>query len=268
MYQLDPPGGEILKLLDTHAHIHFHQFDKDRKDVIRRIEEKLELVINVGIDVEDSKKALKIAKKSKKILCSVGIHPHNAKDTDRNHLDMLKDLADSEKVVAVGETGLDYYRNFSPKDDQIRIFVEQIKIARELEKPLIIHARDSFEDVYSILSRETLPKRRGVIHAFSGDYTWARKFVDLGFYLGIGGLVTYPKNDVLRDAVRKIGARYLLPETDCPYLPPVPNRGKRNEPIYVEYVILKMSEILLIEPEKLSEILLENTSNLFLEVKE
>ena len=257
-----------MKLLDTHAHIHFHQFDKDRGDVLKRIEEKLELVINVGIDIEDSKKALEVAKKSEKILCSVGIHPHNAKNVDKDHFDVLKDLVSSEKVVAIGETGLDYYRNFSPKDDQMRVFVEQIKIAKEMGKPLIIHVRDAFEDVYSILSKEILPEKRGVIHAFSGDYTWARRFVDLGFYLGIGGPVTYPKNDTLRDAIRKIGARYLLPETDCPYLPPVPYRGKRNEPIYVEYVILKMSEVLSIEPEKLSEILFENASNLFLEVKE
>ncbi len=256
-----------MKLLDTHAHIHFHQFDRDREDVFRKIEERLELVVNVGIDVEDSINSLKMVERSDKMVASVGIHPHNAKDVDEHHFNMLKDLAGSSKVVAIGETGLDYYRNLSPKEDQIRVFEEQIRIARELEKPLIIHVRESFEDVYSILSKETLPERRGVIHAFSGDYSWAKKFVDLGFYLGIGGPVTYPKNEELREALKKVGPQYLLPETDSPYLPPVPHRGKRNEPIYVEYVILKLSEILSIKPEELSETLFENASKLFMEVK-
>lgn len=256
-----------MKLLDTHAHIHFHQFDKDREEIIKSIEEKFEFVINVGISVEDSKKSLEITRNTSKILCSVGIHPHNAKETNEDHFRVLKDLASSEKVVAIGETGLDYYRNFSPKEDQIRVFTEQIKIAKDLEKPLIVHIRDSFEDVYSILSKEALPKRRGIIHAFSGDYTWARRFADLGFYLGIGGPITYPKNESLRDTVKRLGARYLLPETDCPYLPPVPYRGKRNEPMYVKYVIMKLSEILLTDPRKLSDILLENAYDLFSEVK-
>jgi len=191
-------------------------------------------VITVGVNLESSKAALKLAKHHRFIWAGVGVHPHEAKTFTSRVANALRELASNPKVVAIGEIGLDYYRDLSPRSTQRDVFAEQIELANNLCLPVIIHNRESTKDMLAIL-RAHRPKT-GVLHSFLGDIDLAREFVKLNLYLGIGGPLTFKKNDILRDAVRQIPLDKILFETDCPYLTPVPYRGKRNEPIYVRYV--------------------------------
>ncbi len=248
---------------DTHAHIHFPKFKSDVDDVVRRFKDTGgEFLLNIGVNIEDSKKALEYAKRYG-FKAAVGVHPHDSKDVDEHFLEYMQDMIRDEDVVAIGECGLDYYRNISPKEVQKEIFQSQIDIAAMFNIPLVIHIRDAYEDAYEILSSSELPDPPGVIHAFSADKEWALKFVKLGFFLGIGGPVTYPKNHSLREAVRAVGVQNILTETDSPYLPPQKFRGKRNEPSYVRFVLEKLSEILDMSYEEVSNITLENALEVF-----
>ena len=255
-------------MVDTHTHLHFHQFDGDRNAIIYSFEENsIEFVVNVGVNLEDSKKSLELSKTDDRIFCSVGVHPHDAKEVPEDFIERLEKLAKDEKVVAVGETGLDFFRNISPPEIQKRVFVEQISLARKLNLPLVVHIRDAYSETYDILRTEPLPEKRGVIHAFSSDYEWAKKFIDLGFLLGIGGPVTYPKNEALREVVRRVGLEHIVLETDCPFLPPQPFRGKRNEPKYLRYVVETISQVLGVPEAKVDEVTTENARRIFLEVE-
>lgn len=250
-------------LCDTHAHLWYDRFDSDRDRIIKDLKQgKIKFVIDIGTNLFDSEMALKNTEKSSNIYASVGIHPHDSENSPPGYIKILKNFLNNKKVVAVGEIGLDYYRNLSPKDVQKRVFIEQLDLACEIKKPVVIHIRDAYEDAYSILSNYK-GKIVGVIHSFSSDLYYAKKFISLGFKLGISGPVTYKKNEILREAVKKVDLKDLLCETDCPYLPPVPHRGKRNEPEFVKYVILKIAEIKNMNPKKVSEILLKNGKDLF-----
>ncbi len=250
-------------LVDTHAHLHFGRFSSDVDDVVERFKrEGGKYLINIGINVEDSEKALKTARKYG-FKAAVGVHPHDSKSVPKNYIERLEELAKDKNVVAIGEIGLDYYRNLSPKEVQKKVFIEQIELAEALKKPLIIHVRQAYEDVYEILSSVDLPDPPGVIHAFSADLDWALKFIKLGFMLGIGGTVTYPKNEKLRNVVKGVGIDSILTETDCPYLPPQPFRGRRNEPLYVKYVLEKISDLLNISVEEAGKKILNNAMEVF-----
>lgn len=253
-----------MKIVDTHAHLHFPHFKNDLESLINRFSsDGIEFVINIGIDVNDSAQSSKLAERFDKIFCSVGVHPHEASKVEKDYIHKLRELAANSKVVAIGETGLDYYRNFSPKEDQKKIFREQLLLAKELNLPVIIHIREAYEDAYEILSEIGLPSAGGVIHAFSADSTWAFKFIELGCFIGIGGPLTYPKNIVLRNVVRAVGVENILTETDCPYLPPQQFRGKRNEPAYVQFVVEEISKILDENHKDISSKLLQNAKELF-----
>ncbi|MGB9819973.1 MAG: TatD family hydrolase [Pseudothermotoga sp.] len=253
-----------MRLVDTHAHLHFSQFRNDFENIIDRfVADGIEFVVNVGIDVDDSVQALSLSKMSNRILCSVGVHPHEAGKVTKDYIDRLRELAQDKKVVSIGETGLDYYRNLSSKEDQKRVFSEQLVLAKELDLPVIIHIRDAYEDAYEILSKIGLPNAGGVIHAFSADTSWALKFIELGAFIGIGGPLTYPKNITLKNVVRAVGAENIVTETDCPYLPPNQFRGKRNEPAYVRFVVEEISKILNESLQDLSSKLLQNAKELF-----
>ena len=248
---------------DTHAHIHFPKFRNDLDDVVKRFRETGgEFLLNIGVNIKDSKIALEYAKRYG-FKSAVGIHPHDSKDAGEHFLEELQDLIKDESVVAIGECGLDYYRNISPKDIQKEVFQSQIDLAAMLNIPLVVHIRDAYEDAYEILSKSQLPDPPGVIHAFSADREWALKFVKLGFFLGIGGPVTYPKNHSLREAVKAVGVQNVLTETDSPYLPPQRFRGKRNEPSYVRFVIDKLAELFDMSYEEVSRITLENALEVF-----
>ncbi|MEJ5228554.1 MAG: TatD family hydrolase [Pseudothermotoga sp.] len=253
-----------MKIVDTHAHLHFRQFKNDLELLIKNFDSQgIEFVINVGIDVRDSAESLALAKKFQKIYCSVGVHPHEASKVEQDYIEKLRGMASDLKVVAVGEMGLDYFRNFSEKSDQIEVFKKQLILAKELDLPAIIHIRDAYEDAYQILSEIGLPNAGGVVHAFSADSKWALKFVELGAFIGIGGPLTYPKNIVLRNVVQIVGIENIVTETDCPYLPPQQFRGKRNEPSYVRFVVNEISQILKEDPSEISEKLVQNAKELF-----
>ncbi|MBT1247978.1 MULTISPECIES: TatD family hydrolase [unclassified Thermosipho (in: thermotogales)] len=249
-----------MRFVDTHAHLHMKHFDKDRKEIIEKLND-FPFLVNVATNIEDSYLSLSLAKNYKKIYATVGVHPHDSKDVSKDYLGVLEKLAKDEKVVAIGEIGLDYYRNISPFEIQQKVFTEQLILAKELNLPVVVHIRDAYEDAYNII--EMIGHFNGVIHAFSGDNEYALKFVKLGFFLGIGGPVTYKKNENLRDVVRLVGEENIVSETDCPYLPPQPFRGKRNEPGYVRFVVEEINRVL---GEDVSETLVKNAAELF-EVK-
>jgi len=224
-------------LFDTHAHLGLESFfDKDLERVIRRADEVgVKYIATVGIDVEESEKAIKIAADHERIFAIVGVHPHEAKRVTDDVLEKMARLARHEKVVAYGEIGLDFYRNHSPRHTQMAVFREQIRLARELGLPIVIHDRDAHEETVRILREEKAEEVGGIIHCFSGDARMAWDCIAMGFLISIPGTVTFKKAKQVHDVVREVPLDYLLVETDCPYLTPVPHRGKRNEPAYVRY---------------------------------
>jgi TatD DNase family protein len=221
-------------------------YDADREAVIARmVEGGVRLALNPGVDVASSRAALALARQHGCLYAAVGVHPHEAKTLDADALGELRQLAQSPRVVAVGEMGLDYYRDLAPRDVQQRAFQAQLALAADLGLPVIVHDRDAHDDVLSILRdwcvslhalRSSLYGHAGVLHSFSGDAALAGRAVELGFYIGVSGPVTYKNAQRLRDVVRAVPLERLLIETDAPYLTPQPRRGQRNEPAWVGLV--------------------------------
>jgi TatD DNase family protein len=249
-------------LIDTHAHLDSSDYKADRAAVIARTFSESIGVITLGVDLRSSEAAVSLAKRHHTIWAAVGVHPHDAKTLDQGVLSGLEALAKAPKVVAIGEIGLDYYRDLSPRAVQRRAFEAQIELARESKLPIVIHNRESTKDLLAIL-RHHGPSYHGVIHSFLGDGALAKEFLSLGFYLGIGGPVTFNKNKILQEAVKEIPLERIILETDCPYLTPVPYRGKRNEPAYVCYVAKKVAELKVISVEKVKEETTDNAVSLF-----
>jgi len=250
-----------LALIDTHAHLDSADYNEDRSVVIASTFADGIGVITVGVDLESSEAALNLAKHHRFIWAGVGVHPHEAKTFDAQVAERLRELARDPKVVAIGEIGLDYYRDLSPRSKQRDVFIEQITLANELNLPVIIHNRESTVDMLAILHKRR--PQRGVIHSFLGDIDLVQEFMKLGLYLGIGGPLTFKKNDILRDAVGQIPLERMLLETDCPYLTPIPYRGKRNEPAYIRYVAEEIARLKGIFPEQVAMITTENSRRLF-----
>jgi len=244
--------AESLTLIDTHAHLDSSDYNADRAAVIARAFTASIGVITVGVDLPSSEAAVTLAKRHRFIWAGVGVHPHEAKTFDGKGRKGLEELTKNEKVVAIGEIGLDYYRDLSPRKAQRHAFREQLTLARRVKLPVIIHNRESTNDLLGILNDLSSPYR-GVIHSFLGDASLAKEFLALGFHLGIGGPVTFKQNETLREAVKEIPLERILVETDSPYLTPLPHRGKRNEPAYVRYVaetVARIKEIPVGEVEK------------------
>jgi len=230
-------------VIDSHAHLEMSPFDRDRDQVVRRAREAgVEIIVTVGTTVEDCRKALEITRRYPGVYAVIGIHPHEVKDIDGGTYDSLKKMASREKVVAYGEIGLDFFRNLSPRETQIRRFGEQLELASELNLPVVIHDREAHRETLDQL-KGWKGARRGVIHCFSGDYAMAKQCIGMGFYISIPGTVTFGKNETLRAIVRDLPLDSLLVETDCPYLTPNPFRGRRNEPAYVVHTAKKVAEI-------------------------
>jgi len=250
-------------LVDSHAHLEMDEFDGDREAVIRRAQESgVDCIVTVGLNLEDSRKAVALAERYSSIYASVGVHPHDVKSIDETTYDLLRELSKSDKVIAYGEIGLDFFRNLSPRDLQIRRFGEQLELAAELDLPVIIHDRDAHRETVEMLKGRG-EGRGGVIHCFSGDYDMAAKCLDMGFYISIPGTVTYKKSDTLRDIVRKLPIDRLLVETDSPFLSPEPNRGKRNEPAYVAHTARRIAQIKGIPFEEVERITSRNARDVF-----
>lgn len=230
-------------LIDSHAHLELEEFDKDRDEVIERAKEAgVGAIVAVGIDLADSKKAVALARRYPMVYATVGVHPHDAAAVNPETYEELRALADEDKVVAYGEIGLDFFRNRSPREVQIRRFGEQLDLSVELGLPVIIHDRDAHAETVEMLKAHK-GKLRGVVHCFSGDYEMARQCIDLGYYISIPGTITYKKSDVLRHVVQNVPLERLLVETDAPFLAPEPKRGKRNEPAFVFHTARRVAEI-------------------------
>ncbi|HEY2473292.1 MAG TPA: TatD family hydrolase [Candidatus Cybelea sp.] len=232
-------------MIDTHCHVHDRAFDADRDEIVARAREAgVRAMVTIGEDLEDSARAVDAAQRYG-LCAAVGIHPHEAAKAPADIEARLKPLLAQEAVVALGEIGLDYYYDHSPRDAQADVFKEQLRIGREFGAPIVFHQRDAFEDFTAALRVQWHAGMRGVVHCFTGTPGQARTYVDeFGLLLGIGGVLTFPKAQDVRDAVCEIGLRSIVLETDCPYLAPVPKRGKRNEPAYLTHTAAKLAELL------------------------
>lgn len=249
-------------LIDSHAHLEMREFDSDRHDVIERAElAGVDCIVTVGTNPGLSRKALSIAHQYKNIYATVGVHPHDVAKASDKSFDELKALAQDPKVVAYGEIGLDYFRNISPREKQIEMFAKQLELAQELNLPVIIHDRDAHEETLRMVKASGV--RLGVFHCFSGDWAMARQCIDLGFYISVPGVVTFDKSKVLQDVVRQAPLDTILLETDCPYLTPVPHRGKRNEPSFIVHTAKKVAEIKKMPWEDIAQTAARNTRKLF-----
>jgi TatD DNase family protein len=250
-------------LIDSHAHIQLKQFDTDRKAVLERASEAgVHAILVVGFDLETSRGAIDLAERHEQTYATVGMHPHDAKDLTDETLHIFRKLVNHPKVIALGEMGLDYYRDFSPHPIQKMAFEQQLDLAEELNLPIVIHNREAYHDILPILQAR-YGKVCGVMHCFSGDIAIMRQSLDLGFYIGIGGPVTYRKSDALQEVARKIPADRLLVETDCPWLAPQFRRGKRNEPAYVRAIAEKVAELRDVSLGEIEETTTRNFRKLF-----
>jgi TatD DNase family protein len=263
----------LIRFTDTHCHLTLPQFDVDRSAVIQRaIDLGLSKLLVPGIDLQSSKESIRLcAMFPDFIYAAVGVHPNSEIDYFKENIQNLRLMTKQKNVVAIGEIGLDYYRQSNPITEQKNIFKAQLDLSAELDLPVIIHCRESIEDALNIVekwitnnkNRDSLRSVKGVFHSFSGDLGAARRIIGLGFMLGISGPITYPKNISLAETIREIGIDYLLVETDAPYLAPQAMRGKRNLPEYVLYVINKLSEIFNLPVGIVCKMTSENASRLF-----
>lgn len=223
-----------MNLTDTHIHLHFPQYDADRREVIERaLQGGVRRFLNIGTDLEDSRKAVAIADIYPEVYAAVGYHPHETKTADPADLAALEKLLAHPKVVAIGEVGLDYFHEHSPRDVQQKLLRTFLSWYEKHQKPIIIHCRDAYEDLLRILREHGRAPYRGTLHCYSSDAATMKKYLDLGFHIAFGGALTYKKNDALREACALCPKDRLLFETDGPYLAPQSMRGKRNEPLYM-----------------------------------
>ncbi len=252
-------------LVDTHAHLDAQPYADDRNEVIERARENgVNYIITVGCDLNSSRQSVDLALQYPNVYASVGVHPHDAITVDRNVMMELARMADDyDKIVAIGETGLDFYRDRSPRDLQRAAFRKHIRLARDLGKPLIIHDRDAHAEIITILQEENAGDVGGVLHCFSGDLEMAHKCVDMGFNISFAGPLTYPKNDALRAVALSLPVDVMLVETDCPYLSPQNWRGKRCEPAFVRKTAEKLAEVKGLSIEDVARITSLNAYRLF-----
>jgi TatD DNase family protein len=253
-------------LIDSHAHIQGKEYSGDRDAVIARAHDAgVEKIIAVGGagDMSSNTEAIALAAAFPNIYATVGMHPHDAKDVGEEELRELGALASNKKVIAVGETGLDYYYNHSPHDVQRRVFTHFIHMARETDLPIVVHERDAAREAAELLRGEGAANLSGVIHCFTGDYEAACAYLDLGFYLSFTGIITFKNAEPLRDVVRNVPLERMLVETDSPFLTPVPHRGKRNEPAYVRFVAETIAEIKGVPLEEVAQRTTRNVQDLF-----
>jgi TatD DNase family protein len=250
-------------LFDSHAHIDDEKFDIDREEVIQRaIDNGVTGIINVGASMESSARSIALAEKYEGIYAAVGIHPHDAKDALDTDYEQLVRWTALDKVVAVGEIGLDYYYDFSPREVQRSVFIRQLDVARQTNMPFIIHDRDAHGDLLEILKKEA-KGLKGVLHCFSGSLEMANEVIKMGLYISIAGPVTFKNAAKLPEIVTKVPLEYLLVETDSPYLTPQPYRGKRNEPAYVKLVAEQVANLRDITMDDLAKATSENVKKLF-----
>jgi TatD DNase family protein len=259
-----------LSIVDTHAHLDMAPFDKDREGVIARAKSiGVHTVITVGIDLDSSRQAVKLADSYPDVWATTGFHPHDASRVKKEHITELAKIADHPRVVAIGEIGLDFYRNRSPKEAQFQALKWQLELADQVNLPVIIHSRQADKEIQTTL-RQWLSSRKiehqkpaGVIHCFNNDLDIALEYISMGFYIAFGAYIGYPASQHLRIVVSKIPSDRLLLETDCPFLPPQQHRGKRNEPSYLPLTLGIVAEARKTSPEQIALETTQNAYNLF-----
>jgi len=253
-----------MMLIDSHAHLDMPDFDRDLEQVIQRARESgVEYIFAVGTEKKDWKRVLEIAGSHPSIYAILGVHPHRAKEIDDQTYPKLRELCRNGKVKAYGEIGLDFFRNVSPRDIQLKRFREQIGFAKELGLPIVVHDREAHQETLEILKSEEAEECAGIIHCFSGNYEMAKACMDMGFYISIPGSITFKNAEEFRQIVKRIPLESLLVETDAPFLTPEPFRGKRNEPSYVRYTAQKVAEIKKISFEKVADVTTENALRVY-----
>lgn len=247
---------------ESHAHYDSEQFDDDRYEVIESLKNSgVDYVINVGADMKSSLTSIELSRKYDFIYAAVGVHPHDAENVKAEDYEKLSSYLKEDKVVALGEIGLDYYYDLSPRDIQRQVFKNQLDICENAKKPVIIHSREASQECFDMIKDSRV--RRGVIHAFSGSTEMAKEYIKMGFYIGVGGIVTFKNARKLVEVVENIPLERILIETDSPYLSPVPVRGTRNNSQNLKYITEKIAQIKQISPEKVAEITRKNAVSLF-----
>lgn len=252
-------------LFDTHAHLHFPELAADLDGVLERARAAGVVgMVTIGTDRETNPAAVALAERLVDVHATVGIHPHDAALATEADFEAMERLArESAKVVALGEMGLDFFRNLSPRDAQETVFRRQLALARRLHKPVVIHCRDAYPETLAILAEERVGEVDGVMHCFSADVEVARRCLDLGLSISLAGPVTYKNARALPEVARFVPADRLVVETDCPFLPPHPHRGQRNEPAWVAITAARVAELRGVTPEALGETTTENARRLF-----
>lgn len=250
--------------VDTHAHLFYPNFNGDMELILDRAgQADVDFIIVPATDIETSVKAIELADKYEKIFAAVGVHPHETKLWEKESIEKLKELASHKKVVAIGEIGLDYFYDYSPKEKQIQAFREQIELAIEIDKPIIVHNRDSDHDMMDIIRSYCDTGLRAQFHCFNSTLQNALDLISMGHFISFTGNITFKKSESLRAILAKLDMNHLLLETDAPFLSPIPYRGKRNEPAFVRHVAEKMAEVLEVSLSDISKITSFNTFKLY-----
>ena len=251
----------MSKIIDTHTHIYDKQFEDDFDDVMKRIEDELEGIVSIGFDLESSLKSIELANRYSFVNAVIGVHPVDIKKYNDEAEKELERLALTEKkVVAIGEIGLDYHWMEDPKDVQIAGFRKQMELAERVKKPVVIHTREALQDTLDVL--KDYKNVGGILHCYPGSLEAAKPFLDR-YYLGIGGTLTFKNNKKTKELVKELPLEKIVLETDCPYLTPVPFRGKRNEPIYTKYVAEEVARIKEISVEQVIKVTTENAKKIY-----
>ena len=251
----------MSKIIDTHTHIYDKQFENDFDDVMKRIEDELEGIVSIGFDLESSLKSIELANRYSFVNAVIGVHPVDIKKYNDKVEKELERLALTEKkVVAIGEIGLDYHWMEDPKDVQIAGFRKQMELAERVKKPVVIHAREALQDTLDVL--KDYRNVEGILHCYPGSLEAAKPFLDR-YYLGIGGTLTFKNNKKTKELVKELPLEKIVLETDCPYLTPVPFRGKRNEPVYTKYVAEEVARIKEISVEQVIKVTTENAKKIY-----
>lgn len=248
--------------IDVHAHLNDEKFENIESVVENALSEKVDKIITAGFDISSSRKNLEIASRFPNVFATIGIHPEMVDELEKDYLEVLKDMSKNKKVVAIGEIGLDYHFKDDNKELQKEIFVKQIELANFLDLPVVVHSRDAMGDTLELLKKHP-PKKESLLHCYSGSIESAKEFIKLGFSFSFGGVVTFNNAKNVVKVVEELPIEKIMLETDCPYMAPMPFRGKRNEPMYIPYIARKIAEIKNIEVEKIAEITTKNAEKMF-----
>lgn len=251
-------------IFDSHAHYDDEAFETDREQVLNEVRESgVGRIVDAGSNLASSRTAVELSKKFDHVYAAVGVHPQDADEFDQDTVAIIEDMSSSPKVVAIGEIGLDYYYDGAEREIQKRVFEEQIRLAIKLNLPVIVHDREAHGDTYDIIRKHKGEGLRGVIHCYSGSLEMAREYVDMGFYIGFTGVITFKNSKKAVEVLAGIPMDRILIETDCPYLAPVPFRGKRNDSRYLKYVIDRACEVLKCDPGYFEDLTFNNAMTLF-----